>query len=77
MSKDLISRSKLMSYIEKQYRQWGEDYDAKQILGDIEDMPTAYDEDKVVGQMEEYIRESSNADYNRAMIEAIAIVKRH
>lgn len=38
--------------------------------------PTAYDMDKVVEQMQEYIRESSNADYNRAMIEAIEIVKK-
>ncbi len=38
-------------------------------------IPTAYDVDKVVGQMEEYIKESSNVDYNRAMIEAIEIVK--
>lgn len=43
----------------------------------VVDMPIAYDVDKIVAQMEEYIRESSNADYNRAMIEAIEIVKRH
>ena len=36
----------------------GEDYDAEQILGDIEDFPTAYDVDKVVEQLEAY----SNAD---------------
>lgn len=41
----------------------------------IDEQPTAYDMDKVVGQMEEYIKESSNVDYNRAMIEAIEIVK--
>lgn len=49
------------------------------ILGDckieIEKFPTAYDVDKVVEQMEEYVKESSNVDYNRAMIEAIEIVK--
>ena len=41
----------------------------------IDEQPTAYNVDKVVGQMEEYIKESSNVDYNRAMIEAIEIVK--
>lgn len=50
---DLISRSALMSRIESERRQWGEDYDAEQILGDIEDMPVAYDPDKVVEQLEE------------------------
>ncbi len=38
---DLISRKALMSHIESEYRQWGEDYDAEQILGDIEDFETA------------------------------------
>lgn len=36
---DTISRAKLMSHIESEYRKWGDDYDAEQILGDIEDMP--------------------------------------
>lgn len=53
MNNDLISRSALMSRIESERRQWGEDYDAEQILGDIEDFPTAYDVDKVVEQLEE------------------------
>lgn len=52
MSNDLISRSTLMSHIESERRQWGEDYDAEQILGDIEDFPTAYDMDNVVEQLE-------------------------
>ena len=52
MSNDLISRSILMSHIESERRQWGEDYDAEQILGDIEDFPTAYDMDNVVEQLE-------------------------
>jgi hypothetical protein len=30
-----------MSHIENEYRKWGDDYDAEQILGDIEDMPAA------------------------------------
>ena len=41
----------------------------------VDEQPTAYDVDKVVEQMEEYVKESSNVDYNRAMIEAIEIVK--
>lgn len=53
MSNDLISRKALMSYIERQYRQWGEEYNAEQILGDIEDFKTAYDTDKVVEQLKE------------------------
>ena len=52
MSNDLISRSTLISHIESERRQWGEDYDAEQILGDIEDFPTAYDMDNVVEQLE-------------------------
>ena len=56
MSNDLISRSTLMSHIESERRQWGEDYDAEQILGDIEDFPTAYDVDKVVEQLNDKFR---------------------
>ena len=51
MSNDLISRSTLMSHIESERRQWGDDYDVEQILGDIEDAPTAYDVGKVVEQL--------------------------
>lgn len=36
-----------MPRIKNQYRQWGDDYDAEQILGDIEDFDTAYDIDKL------------------------------
>ena len=35
---DAVSRKALISHIENQSREWGEDYDAQQILGDIEDM---------------------------------------
>lgn len=35
----MIDEKKLISYIENQYRQWGEEYTAEQILGDIEDFP--------------------------------------
>lgn len=38
---DLISRKALISHIESQSREWGEDYDIEQILGDIEDFETA------------------------------------
>ena len=37
---DYISKEKLMSHIESQYKSFDEDYDALQILGDIEDFPT-------------------------------------
>lgn len=50
---DLISRKALMEHIESEYRQWGEDYDAEQILGDIEDFPTAFDVDKVIAELEQ------------------------
>lgn len=51
MSDELISRKALMSHIESEHRQWDEDYDAGQILGDIEDFPTAYDMDKVIERL--------------------------
>lgn len=35
----MIDEKKLISHIEKRYREWGEEYDAMQILGDIEDFP--------------------------------------
>lgn len=47
----------------------------KSCMNVIRTEPTAYDVNKVVNQMAEYIKESSNVDYNRAMIEAIEIVK--
>lgn len=49
---DLISRKALTEHIESEYRQWGEDYDVEQILGDIEDFPTAFDLDKVIAELE-------------------------
>lgn len=49
---DLIGRSELIRRIESEYREYGEDYDVEQILGDIEDMQTAYDIDKVVEELE-------------------------
>ena len=52
---DLISRKSLMEHIEREYRQWGEDYDVEQILGDIEDFPTAFDLDKVIAELEKMI----------------------
>lgn len=36
---ETIDEKKLISHIEKQYRLWGEKYDAMQILGDIEYFP--------------------------------------
>ncbi len=58
---DLISRSALFSHIEREYRKWGEDYDAEQILGDIEDFHTAFDVDKVIAELEEMI--DPNVDF--------------
>ena len=78
MSNDLISRSTLMSHIESERRQWGEDYDAEQILGDIEDAPTAYDTDKVVAQLNDkfrVVRTDEDLEWNRAMDDAITIVE--
>ena len=41
MSNDYISRADLMGHIEDEARAWGEEYDVRQILGDIEDFPAA------------------------------------
>ena len=38
---DLISRKGLMNRIIEQRREWCDDYDTEQILGDIEDFPSA------------------------------------
>ena len=73
---DLISRSTLISHIENERREWGEDYDVEQILGDIEDAPTAYDPDKVVEQLEEAcISLSDYPGYTVDIEKAIEIVK--
>lgn len=53
MGSDLISRKAVMSHIESEYREWGGDYDAEQILGDIEDFPAACNVKKVIGTLEE------------------------
>ena len=76
MSNDLISRSTLMSHIESERRQWGEDYDAEQILGDIEDFPTAYDVDKVVEQLEDYREEMEQFKCGGMLSYMIEVVKR-
>ena len=74
---DLISRSNLIRRIESEYREYGEDYDAEQILGDIEDMQTAYDIDKVVEELEMEMKASSGYSAERvsAFSRAIEIVK--
>ena len=74
---DLISRSELIRRIESEYREYGEDYDAEQILGDIEDMQTAYDIDKVVEELEMEMKASSGYSEERvsAFSRAIEIVK--
>lgn len=85
MSNDLISRSALLEEINNfSMRITGSaNTMAITIMGEtkksiaklVDEQPTAYYVDKVVEQMEEYVKESSNVDYNRAMIEAIEIVK--
>ena len=35
----MIDEKKLIERIQYEYKQWGDEYDALQILGDIEDMP--------------------------------------
>lgn len=37
---ELIRKDAIMSHIEVEAERWGEEYDAWQILGDIEDFPT-------------------------------------
>lgn len=37
---DLISRKAFMNHVEKEYMQWGSDYDIGQVLGDLEDFPS-------------------------------------
>ena len=85
---DLISRSELISIIESEYREYGDDYDIEQILGDIEDMPTAFDADKVVSELEKnasrytkkYVTPYGNNGYRDtkaiSIHKAIDIVKR-
>ncbi len=46
---DAISRKALISHIENQSREWGEDYDVQQILGDIEDMPSVKPQEPKTG----------------------------
>ena len=38
---EFISKAAIVAHIEEQSREWGEEYDAEQILGDIEDFPVA------------------------------------
>lgn len=51
MSGDWVSKKALMSHIQREHRQWGEDYDTEQILGDIEDFPTAFDAYEVIAKI--------------------------
>ncbi|MCM1273211.1 MAG: hypothetical protein NC225_12235 [Clostridium sp.] len=52
---DLISRKALISHIESQRREWGEDYDVEQILGDIEDFETVSIKVKIDMDMPYYL----------------------
>lgn len=41
---DLISRHAAIEHIEAEYQAWGDEYDARQILGDLEELPSAQPE---------------------------------
>ena len=41
---DLISRKAAIEHIEAEYQAWGDEYDVRQILGDLEDLPSAQPE---------------------------------
>ncbi len=43
---DLISRKAAIERIEAEYQAWGDEYDVRQILGDLEDLPSAQPERK-------------------------------
>ena len=76
---DLISRSELISRIESEYREYGEEYDVEQILGDIEDMPTAYSVGKIVEEFDKKYNNSlwikGNEEFSIKRNELIEIVK--
>ena len=46
MMDDSISRQAFMSHIESEYRKWGEEYDAYQIISDLENFPSAQSEEQ-------------------------------
>ena len=58
---DLISRHAVMNRIENEYRKWGDEYDVSQILGDIEDLPSA--EAIPVSWIEERIENAIKANH--------------
>lgn len=75
---DLISRKALMEHIESEYRQWGEDYDAEQILGDIEDFPAAFDLDKVIEEVEHlYMHLYFNKELMLVRREVLEVLKKY
>lgn len=49
---EYISKAAIMAHIEEQSREWGEEYDAEQILGDIEDFPVADVVERKIGKWE-------------------------
>ena len=46
----LIDKTALMNHIESEYREWGDEYDALQILGDIDDFPVVEVPEQKTGQ---------------------------
>ena len=85
MSDDLISQEKIAKEISEimadvffsHFRREIDLYDElnHKIQECIKNQPVAYDLESVIEQLEECVRESSNIDYNRAMIESIKILK--
>lgn len=50
---DLISRQSAIERIEAEYQAWGDEYNVRQILGDLEDLPSAQPEHEYT--MEEFV----------------------
>lgn len=78
MNNDLISRKALISRIENEYKQRGEDYDAQQILSDIEDMPAVNNPSGVLEEQREIIScwPETNTQSKIAKKNALAAVDR-
>ena len=60
---EYIKKSCLMDHIEKEWVEYGEEYDAQQILGDIEDFPAV---DVDVNDGAEPVLEEGNTVYHES-----------
>ena len=63
MDGDCISRQAVMERIENEYRQWGEEYDVQQVLGDIEDLPSVTPKTQWIPVSEQLPITTSPKDY--------------